>query len=222
MDKVSYQIQNMFDSIADKYDFMNNIISLGTHKYAKSMSIKNLSIKPRDKILDLCCGTGDLAIQMKKQQPEAEITGVDFSEKMLEIAMKKSRNENIAFINADCTRLPFADNSFDVITMGFGLRNISDTNKALSEAYRVLKYGGQFLHIDFGRKNFFSKIFDKITPVLVKIFYGNNFPYNYLIKSKQIFPPPEGLIEVFESEGFKLSKRKDYLFGIISSQIMTK
>jgi len=210
----------MFNSIADKYDLMNNIISLGTHKYAKFMSIKNLSIKSGDKILDLCCGTGDLAIQMKKKQPESEVMGLDFSEKMLEIALKKSKYGNITFINTDCTKLPFYDNSFDIITMGFGLRNIFDTNKALSEVYRVLKPGGQFLHIDFGRKNFFSKIFDKIIPVLVKIFYKNSSPYNYLIKSKQLFPPPEGLIEVFESEGFKILKRKDYLFGVISSQVM--
>ncbi|CCY62548.1 MAG: ubiquinone/menaquinone biosynthesis methyltransferase [Candidatus Gastranaerophilaceae bacterium] len=226
IDKSPETIHKMFNSVARRYDSLNNLMSFGTHKYVKYMSIKNLDIKPHDSVLDLCCGTGDLARLVKKFQPEAHVTGIDFSEKMLEIAINKNSENNplkqIKYIQGDVTNLPYEDNSFDFVTMGFGLRNIANAEKAVEEAYRVLRPNGSFLHLDFGKKNFISKIYDKTTPLLIRLASGNSISYSYLINSKKIFPLPEELIKDFEIKGFKFKKREDYLLGVISVQIMTK
>ena len=149
MNKSPQNIQNMFNLIANNYDKLNSIISFGFNNIIKLACIKSLCIKPNEKVLDLCTGTGDLIRFIKKYSNN--ITGVDFSENMLKIARKKFKDTE--FIEADCTQLPFADNSFDIITMGYGLRNIENRTKALKEVYRVLKPNGKFLHLDFGEKN---------------------------------------------------------------------
>lgn len=219
IDKTPAQIHIMFNTIASQYDKMNNIMSFGLHKFIKYLCIKQLPIKPHDNVIDLCCGTGDLSGIVKKLYPKACIIGIDFSEKMLEIA--QSKYNNIQYIQADVTHLPYPDNCFDIAIMGFGLRNIQNAEKAVEEVYRILKNGGIFLHLDFGEKNFLSKIFDEIIPFISKIFTKNSSAYTYLIKSKKIFPTPNELIKDFESKGFKFSKKLNFL-GVISAQIMTK
>lgn len=222
LDKSPEKIHIMFNTVSRKYDLMNNIMSFGTHHYVKYRSIKSLNIKPHDNVIDLCCGTGDLARIIKRIQPDACVTGIDFSEEMLRIAKNKNARGKIRYLQGDVTNLPYEDNSFDIVTMGFGLRNIANAEKAVEEAYRILRPNGSFLHLDFGRKNFLSKIYDKITPILAEMFTENGVSYEYLIKSKENFPPPEDLIKDFESKGFKLKKRKDFLLGVISAQIMNK
>lgn len=219
-DKSPETIQTMFNMIANRYDFINNAMSFGTQLYVKTECVKKLKINPHDNILDLCCGTGDFAGIIKKINPQTCIMGIDFSENMLNIARKKY--PQIQFLQGDATSLPYEDNSFDIVTMGFGLRNIQNAEKAVEEIHRVLKPNGQFLHLDFGEKNLISKIYDKITPFLVSRFTDNAPAYSYLIKSRQIFPIPSELIEDFERKGFKLKIRKDYFGSIISFQIMTK
>lgn len=219
-DKSPQKIQIMFNIIANRYDFLNNLMSLSTQRYIKYKSIKNLNIKPHDKIIDLCCGTGDLSIIIKQIEPQADVTGIDFSDKMLEVAKQKS--QNIQYLQGDVTALPYPDNTFDCAVMGFGLRNIQNAEKAVEEAYRILKPGGCFMHLDFGKKNLISKVFDITIPVLTKLFTENYSAYTYLIKSKQIFPEPEDLIKDFESKGFRLKKRQNFLFGVISMQVMVK
>lgn len=218
--KSPQSIHTMFNMLAQKYDLINNIMSFGTQLRVKSACIKSLGINPHDNVLDLCCGTGDLAGLAKKIQPDACVTGIDFSENMIDIA--KDKNPNVQFFQGDATNLPYGGNTFDIVTMGFGLRNIQNAEKAVEEVYRILKPNGKFIHIDFGEKNLISKIYDKLTPLIVSKFTDNMPAYSYLIKSKQIFPTPTELIKDFESKGFKLYKRKDYLFGVISSQIMIK
>lgn len=220
LDKTPENIRNMFNKIAEKYDFMNDAISFGLHRTVKYLSVKNLDIHPHDSVIDLCCGTGDLSRCIQKIQPKACITAVDFSEKMLEIARKKSHR--IKFIQADVTNLPAENNTFDFAVMGFGLRNISNPEKAVEEVYRILRPGGYFLHLDFGEKSFTDKIFDACVPLIAKLFYGGNVSYDYLIESKKVFPVPEELIKDFESKGFKLWKRQDFIFGVISCQILKK
>lgn len=219
-DKTPDNIQKMFNMIADKYDFVNNLMSFGTQNYVKYFSIKLLDIKPHDSVLDICCGTGDLSGIIKKIQPNAQVTGIDFSEKMLAIAKKKYSKIN--FLQGDATKLPFEDSMFDYVVMGFGLRNILNAEKAVEEVYRVLKPNGEFLHLDFGQKNVASKIYDLITPVMVKFFTNNPQAYKYLINSKQEFPLPNELIKDFESKGFEFKCCKDFLCGVISAQVLKK
>lgn len=220
LDKTPETIHTMFNMIAKKYDLANNIMSFGMQKYCKNSAIKMLDIKSNSNVIDLCCGTGDLSAIIKKFNPDCQITGIDFSENMLKIA--KSKHKNIQFWQGDVTNLPYEDNFFDIAVMGFGLRNILNAEKSVEEVYRVLKPNGQFLHLDFGRKNLPSKIYETITPILTKIFTDNPKAYSYLIKSKREFPEPQDLIKDFESKGFKLKKRKDFIFGVISAQLMQK
>ncbi len=220
LDKTPDSIHTMFNMIANKYDFVNNAMSFGTQNYVKIQAIKMLDIKPHNNVIDLCCGTGDLSGIVKKIFPHACITGIDFSERMLMIA--KSKHPDIRFMQGDVTNLPYEDNFFDFVIMGFGLRNILNAEKAVEEVYRILKPNGKFLHLDFGRKNFASKIYDVITPLLIRLFTENVEAYSYLIKSKQEFPSPEDVIRDFESKGFKLVKRKDFLCGVISAQVLAK
>ncbi len=219
-DKNPQKIKNMFDEISPYYDKMNNFISLGTHFLLKYLAVKELGIKPRTMILDLCCGTGDFTKIITRFYPRAKIIGLDFSQNMLKIA--KTKNPKGVFVQADCTEIPFSEDEFDYITMGFGLRNIKKRSKALDEIYRVLNKGGKFLQIDFGNHNHFSKIFDLLVPLIAKISGKNSEHYKYLLNSKKEFPNPDELIREFETHGFKYVKKCSYLFGTISAQIMQK
>lgn len=221
MDKSSDKIQKMFDSIASMYDFNNNFISLGLHKVIKKLGLKELELKKNVSVLDLCTGTGDIARLIQKTESSAKIIGVDFSDKMLKIAREKS--EKITYLNADCTNLPFEENSFDICTISFGLRNIQDKDRVLEEIFRVLKNGGQFMHLDFGSGNFlFNFIFDFVLGIILKIFYKNSKPYEYLIRSKKEFESPQRLIQIFSKHGFKPKICKNFLGGIISVQVLEK
>lgn len=180
------------------------------------------------KILDLCTGTGDIANLLKQKFPNAQITGVDFSDKMLEIA--QSKHSSIEFLQADCTQLPFEDNSFDICTISFGLRNIENIEQAISEIYRVLKPGGIFVNIDLGKPNKFFNLFFKPymyiwVAMLGKIFHGDETPYKYLAKSNENFPHPKKLVEMCEKKGFSSFKNlriKNYALGQISTQFFLK
>lgn len=219
-DKNPQKIKNLFNEIAIYYDKMNNLISLGTHYLIKYLVIKKLDIKPKTKGLDLCCGTGDFSKIISKTFPQTKIIGLDFSPEMLKLA--QSKNKKQTFILGDCTNLPFKENEFDYITMGFGLRNIQDRQKAIDEIYRVLTPSGKFLQLDFGYRNQISGIFNIIVPIFAKICKTNSEHYQYLLESKNTFPEPENLIKEFENHGFRLIKKYDYLFGSISCQIMQK
>jgi demethylmenaquinone methyltransferase/2-methoxy-6-polyprenyl-1,4-benzoquinol methylase len=214
------KIQQMFDNLAFNYDKMNNFISLGLHLFVKFFALKELEIQPRTNLLDLCCGTGDFTKLILKFYPRAKVIGLDFSKEMLKLA--KQKNPKNVFMLADVTDLPFKDCEFDYITISFGLRNIENRTKALYEIHRTLVNDGKFLHLDFGKHNNFSKIFNIIVFIMAKIFGKNFDSYNYLVESKEDFPPPEKLIQEISSCGFKLIKRQDFLFGIISSQVFVK
>lgn len=220
INKEPEKIKTMFNKIAKNYDLLNNIISFFTHYQVKKIAVKSLNIIPNSKVLDLCCGTGDLGRIAKKLTSSCEVTGVDFSKNMTNIAAKK--NPNIQYLEQDATNLNFENNSFDYVLMGFGLRNIQDRKSALKEVYRLLKKDGAFLHLDFGAKNFLNKIYDNIISVLTRIFFKNKESYLYLLKSKNEFPAPNILAEEFKDIGFKVKTIKYCCFNLISFQICTK
>ena len=220
IDKTPEKIKNMFDEISFYYDKMNNYMSLGSHIFVKYLALKELGLKPRTMLLDVCCGTGDFTKLISKFFPRVKVIGLDFSEKMLKVA--KEKNPKGVFMQGDCTNLSFDDGEFDYVTIGFGLRNIQDRQKAISEIYRVLSENGKFMHLDFGEHNLISKIFDLIVILLAKILKKDWHAYEYLLQSKEDFPSPDKLIQEFENLGFKYVKKCNYLFGVISVQIMQK
>lgn len=216
--------KNLFNSIAKNYDKINNFISLFTHKHFRKKAINEINDEHFD-ILDLCCGTGDITGILKQKYPNAKIIGIDFSSSMLDIARK--RFSDTTFIENDVTNLPFKNESFDLCTISFGLRNVDDLENVLRECHRILKPNGIFFNLDLGKPNKFWNIFLKpymniVVPFLGKNACGNSMPLKYFSHSNEYFPSPDELKRIYQDIGFEQISRKDFLFGQISSQICKK
>lgn len=222
-------VKAMFDGISKDYDRLNDLMTFRLHKKIKRNVVRSLSslLSPISSLtfLDLCTGTGDIAAILKENYPDSKIIGIDFSEKMLEIAREK--HSGIDFLQGDCIRLPFEDESVDVCLISFGLRNIGNMKKTLEEIYRVLKKGGVFLNLDLGKPNKLMNILIKPymtfwVSLLGKIFHGDETPYKYLADSNETFPSQKELTEIYRKIGFSNIQNKNYLFGQIASQISIK
>lgn len=221
-------IKNLFNSISANYDKLNDIMSFGLHRKIKKNIINQCQLTShvsRLTFLDLCTGTGDLAGLLKEKYPQSKITGVDFSANMLELAREK--HSDIEFIEANCSQLPFEDESFDLCIISFGLRNVENIEKVLKEIYRVLKKDGLFINLDLGKPNKFFNLFLKPymylwVSLLGKLFHGDETPYKYLAVSNETFPSPKELVKIYQEIGFKNIKNKIYMFGQIASQISRK
>ncbi|GGI64128.1 bifunctional demethylmenaquinone methyltransferase/2-methoxy-6-polyprenyl-1,4-benzoquinol methylase UbiE [Limosilactobacillus caviae] len=204
-----HQVNDLFSRVAPRYDLLNNVISLGTQKLWRHDLFKQLQIKPTANALDVCCGTGDLAIELAKRIPNGRVTGLDFNKKMLKLAFEKTRMiGNLFLIQGDAMHLPFDDNTFDIVTIGFGLRNVPDADQALSEIYRVLKPGGQFVSLEMsqptnpvvrlGWKAYFNAF-----PLMASLAGGHYQDYQYLKKTSQQFVSAHQLARMMKAAGFK-------------------
>lgn len=214
-------IKKLFNNLAKRYDFFNRVISLGMQTRVKKKSLKLLNIEDGSNVLDICTGTGDLAFFINKINPNLNITGIDFSEKMLEIARNKQKDyqNNMKFFLADGRELPFEDDTFDIVTIGFGLRNIENYERVISEIHRVLKPKGQILNLDFScDKSFANSVFDLLTSILTS-FTSKKNSFRYLISSKKEFLSSTDLINLFRRKGFIFLKRKYFAFEVISAEV---
>lgn len=214
-------IKKMFNNLARKYDFFNRVISLGMQTKVKKKSLELLNISDGNNVLDICTGTGDLAFFINKINPNLNITGIDFSEKMLEIARNKQKDyqNNMKFFLADGRELPFEDDTFDIVTIGFGLRNIENYERVISEIHRVLKPKGQILNLDFScDKSFANSVFDLLTSLFTS-FTSKKSSFKYLIESKKEFLNSIDLINLFRRKGFIFLRRKYYAFEVISAEV---
>ncbi len=194
-------VRSMFDRIAPVYDVMNRVMTAGLDIRWRRLAAQ-AAVRPGDRVLDAACGTGDLAIADRKAGA-ARVTGLDFSEKMLERARRKA---DLEWIQGDMLALPFAEATFDAATVGFGVRNVDDLELALRELRRVLKPGGRLAILEITQargplKPFFSLWFDRIVPLLGKVLPGGS-AYTYLPESVKRFPTAEGLVELLASSGF--------------------
>ena len=214
------KIKNMFNEISSKYDFMNSIISFGLHKIVKKYAIKKLKIEPESNAVDLCCGTGDISKLLAKNSYIKEVIGIDFSDKMLEIARAKNSDEKIKYINADCLKVPFEDSTFDLATMFFGLRNIEDKDLVLKEVRRVLKNDGQFLLVDFiSEKSMPGFLYNFWVKFSAFMFRANKSAYEYLISSKEKFTFSKDLKSLFTENKLEKIFEKRILFSNLIIQI---
>lgn len=223
--------KKFFDGLAKKYDFLNQILSCGMHIRSKKLAIKNMNIKPDSCVLDLCTGSGDIAIFIARENPSCQVIGVDVSENMLQIAREKARGlPNLEFRTADALHLPFADQTYDFTFIGFGLRNLVDLKKGVLEMKRVTKSGGVISSLDLGKpqKGFLSSVykiyFETLIPFLGRtLFHRHEFnSFQYLPESNKFFPAPDELVKIFIACGLKDVKRHDFMLGGISQQIGIK
>ncbi len=197
-------VETMFDRIAPVYDFMNHAMTAGLDRRWRRLTAEAV-VAPGDKVLDACCGTGDLALaSLRLLGSGGEVTGLDFSERMLERARRKS--SEIEWIRGDLLRLPFPNETFDAVTVGFGVRNVEDLDAALGELRRVLKPGGRLAILEIVRprgplKVFYRAWFDGLVPLAGKVLPGGA-AYSYLPASVRRFPGPEELGERVRAAGF--------------------
>ena len=194
-------VRSMFDRIAPVYDAMNRVMTVGLDRRWRRLAVE-LVVQPGDRVLDACCGTGDLALEAERQG--GRVVGLDFSERMLERARRKS--QTVEWLQGDLLALLFPDGSFDAATVGFGVRNVADLDLGLSELRRVLRPGGRLAVLEItqprGRlKPFFGLWFDRVVPVLGKVIPGGR-AYTYLPASVRRFPGAEDLAAALERAGF--------------------
>jgi demethylmenaquinone methyltransferase / 2-methoxy-6-polyprenyl-1,4-benzoquinol methylase len=196
------EVRRLFDRIAPVYDTMNHVMTAGLDRSWRRLTVEAV-VQPGNRVLDACCGTGDLAVAAEREG--GIVTGLDFSTAMLERARRKS--DTVEWVEGDLLALPFDDASFDAATVGFGVRNVADLERALSELRRVLRPGGRLAILEITRprgalRPFFSLWFDRIVPLLGKVLPGGK-AYTYLPASVRRFPGAEDLAAQLELQGFE-------------------
>ena len=216
-------VQNVFDRVYDQYDLMNDFMSLGIHRLWKKNLLNMMNSSPNQKLIDVACGTGDVAkLFLRYVNKSSKITCVDPNKGMIKKGREKLNEfENLNWIVSPAEKLPLADNSFDFYTISFGLRNAKNLNKALSEAYRVLKPGGRYLCLEFSKiqnpsLDFIYKNYSKLIPLIGKIVVGEKEPYEYLVKSIESFVNQDELIDLMKKNNFKKCSYKNLSGGIVS------
>ena len=202
-------VKNVFDQVYDQYDLMNDVMSFGIHRLWKKSLIYMMNPSSNQKLIDVACGTGDIAnLILDHTNKSLEITCVDPNKKMIGKGKEKLKNfKNLNWITATAEKLPINNNSFDFYTISFGLRNTKNLDLAIKEAYRVLKPGGRFFCLEFSKVdneiiNFFYQNYSKIIPFIGKYVVGSSIPYEYLIKSIDKFYAQEELANLIKKSGF--------------------
>jgi demethylmenaquinone methyltransferase/2-methoxy-6-polyprenyl-1,4-benzoquinol methylase len=221
-DQKKTQVQSMFDGIARRYDFLNHFLSLGVDLYWRKQSVKSLQLQDGELLLDVATGTGDQGFTALKAA-KIRVVGLDFSFNMLEIAQEKIQKRGLSqrfeVIQGDAENLPFDDDSFDALTISYGIRNVGTISAALTEFYRVLKPGGRLSILEFAEPEgwFFGRLyrfyFDHILPRLAGMMSSKS-AYTYLPESVRHFPTRDEFKGLLKAEGFESVKHKDLTFGV--------
>jgi demethylmenaquinone methyltransferase/2-methoxy-6-polyprenyl-1,4-benzoquinol methylase len=220
------QVEKMFDKIAFRYDFLNHFLSAGIDVGWRKKAIKLLRpLNPRS-VLDVATGTGDMAILAGKLLSAEKIIGIDISDGMLDIGKKKIEKlgvqQRIELLKGDSETIIFNDNSFDAVTVAFGVRNFQNLELGLSEIKRVLKPGGKLIVLEFTKpklpviKNFYNLYLNVITPWIGKVISKNNKAYQYLNESVQKFPEGNDFVQILNKLGYKNASCKTLSLGISS------
>ena len=218
-------VKKIFDNVSGRYDLMNDFMSLGIHRVWKKSMLDWLAPRRGQSLIDVAGGTGDIAFNfIKRAKTGANATILDLTESMMIEGKKKTidlpEESQINWVCGDAMRMPFSDSTFDVYTISFGIRNVTDISKTLSEAYRVLKPGGRLMILEFSSVNndLISWIYDKysfnIIPKLGEFVSNDRESYQYLVESIRKFPNQEKFSEMIINEGFRKVKYRDLTFGI--------
>ena len=223
------RVRQVFESVADNYDVMNDLMSFGLHRVWKKFALQIAAVRPKQTVLDLAGGTGDLAAALKKSVgPMGQVILCDINASMLEVGRERMIDRglmnNLHYIQANAENLPFADNSFDCITMAFGLRNVTYKEKCLASAYAKLKPGGKFLVLEFSKPNaLLTPAYDmysfSILPRLGQWVAKDADSYQYLAESIRMHPDQETLKQMFSDAGFDRCRYVNMTGGIVAAHI---
>jgi len=218
-------VQRMFDSIAPKYDLLNHVLSVGIDRWwwwRAARTFRRVLARPESVVLDLCCGTGDMTMELYKYRPKIEgaapVIAVDFSHNMLARGARKFAPHNIVPVEADALHLPLPDGSVDLVTSAFGFRNLANYEEGLLELFRVLRPGGEIGILDCNQPEglvgvLYSLYFKKILPKLGGMISGDAGAYSYLPASVERFPRPPGMKQMIREAGFRDVAWTGYTFG---------
>ena len=228
----SRAVREMFSKIATRYDFLNHVLSLNIDKRWRRLvrrELESVLADPSAVVLDVACGTGDLSLELSRES-RASIIGTDFCHPMLAIADAKTAEANVSipYVEGDAMRLPFADDSFDALTIAFGLRNLSNFGEGLAELRRVLKPNGKLVVLEFskpiipGFDRLFDLYFTKILPRIGGAVSGSRGAYEYLRDSVSKFPDQKGLVELMRTAGFAAVRYTNLTGGIAAIHNGTK
>ena len=214
-------VNRVFSEVYEKYDFMNDVMSLGVHRIWKKNMIDWMRPQENTSLLDVASGTGDLAKKFSERtNNNCNIVCVEPNKNMLKVGEKKLNDyNNIKWKLASAEKLPFKDNTFDFYTISYGIRNVSNINQALKEAFRVLKTGGRFMCLEFSKienelLNKFYKQYSKTIPFIGKFIVGSSMPYEYLVESIEKFYNQKELAELMKKNGFSSVEYRNLTNGI--------
>ena len=219
----SRAIREMFTAIAPRYDLLNHLLSANVDKLwwrRTARTFAAILARPDAEVLDLCCGTGDMAFALRRKGSECRIAGADFSHAMLvRAAAKSDERQKMRWIETDALRLPFPDESFDLVTSAFGFRNLADYDAGLGEIRRVLKPGGECGILEFNEPRgaigtLYRVYFESVLPRIGRLLSGSRGAYSYLPASVQRFPQPDELLQRMQTAGFSKPSWTPYTFGI--------
>jgi demethylmenaquinone methyltransferase / 2-methoxy-6-polyprenyl-1,4-benzoquinol methylase len=215
----------MFDAIAPRYDLLNHVLSLGLDKRWRDTAIDVLSLPPGSRVLDLCTGTADLAVATLRRVPRSSVVGIDFSAAMLRLGLVKVRRLGldgaIQLVRGDATRLPVTAASCDAATIAFGIRNVAEPERALTEIARVVRPGGSLAILEFGQpaipgiRTLYSWYFRYLLPAIGRLVSKHTSAYSYLPASVGAFPPPAEFCDVITRQGFNDVRAVSLTFGIV-------
>ena len=216
-------VDKVFNQVYNRYDLMNDLMSLGIHRFWKNNLVNMMNASINKKLIDVACGTGDIGkLFLDKINRNSNITCVDPNKNMISQGKNKlSKYKNITWVLAPAEKLPLADNSFDYYSISFGLRNTKNLEQALSEAYRVLKPGGRYFCLEFSKiqnsnLNLIYKKYSKLIPIFGQFIVGEREPYEYLLKSIDEFINQEELIDLMKKHNFKKCSYRNFSNGIVS------
>lgn len=234
MDAESKQrkVHAVFEDIAPKYDFMNSVISFRRHKAWRKFTMRKMNVQPGQTALDLCCGTADWTISLAKASGTGKTVGLDFSRNMLDVGQAKvdkaGLSRQIELVQGNAMALPFADDSFDFVTIGFGLRNVPDYEQVLREMRRVVKPGGKVVCLEMSKptwqpfKSIYYFYFEKVMPLVSKLLVRKYEQYSWLPESLVSFPDLRALAEMFRGVGLRDVKAYPFFGGVAALHIGTK
>ncbi|MCZ6502379.1 MAG: bifunctional demethylmenaquinone methyltransferase/2-methoxy-6-polyprenyl-1,4-benzoquinol methylase UbiE [Gammaproteobacteria bacterium] len=226
------RVAGVFHSVADRYDVMNDLMSLGSHRLMKRFAVELTCARPGDNVMDLAGGTGDLAKRLTPLVgPSGQVVLCDINESMLTIGRQRLHDKgivsNVSFVQGDAEDLPFPDNHFNAVAMAFGLRNVTNKDKALSSILRVLKSGGRIVILEFSRpvnpgiKQAYDA-FSNLWPKVGELITGDRDSYQYLVESIKMHPQQEELAEIMTDAGFSSVKFHNLLNGVVAIHLGIK